>query len=53
MIVVILFQKIIENKLKTSAQIFGKARKSSYIYGVNEARSQAFINKNKGYVEKN
>tara|TARA_B110000240_G_scaffold63563_1_gene72413 strand:+ start:11 stop:172 length:162 start_codon:yes stop_codon:yes gene_type:complete len=53
MIVVILFQKIIENKLKTPAQIFGEARECSYIYGVNEARSQAFIIKNKGYVEKN
>ena len=49
MIVVILFRKIIENKLKTPAQIFGEARYCSYIYGVNEARSQAFIIKNKGY----
>ena len=34
MIVVILFQKIIENKLKTPTQIFGEARERSYIYGV-------------------
>ena len=51
MIVVILFQKIIESKLKTPAKIFGEARFCSYIYGVNEARSQAFkIKINKGYV---
>tara|TARA_B110000285_G_scaffold208866_1_gene249393 strand:- start:251 stop:391 length:141 start_codon:yes stop_codon:yes gene_type:complete len=45
---VILFQKIIENKLKTPAQIFGEARYCSYIYGVKRVRAQAII-KNKGY----
>jgi len=43
MIVVILFQKIIENKLKTPAQIFGEARERSYIYGVNGVRAQVLI----------
>ena len=43
MIVVILFQKIIENKLKTPAQIFGEARECSYIYGVNGVRAQVLI----------
>ena len=40
----------IEDMLKKNAQGVGLANSLSYIYGVNEARSQAFITKqNKGY----
>jgi len=40
MIVVILFLKIIENKLKTPAKIFGKARERSYIYRVKRVQPE-------------